>query len=95
MFIYVLTIFILAAFLGYFTVWSVSPSLHSPLMSVSNAISGIVILGGLQIAGNTDNFTALLLSLAAIFCAAVNLMGGFVVSERMLELFKKRDDDEH
>lgn len=92
--IYLLTIFILSGLLGYFTVWSVSPSLHSPLMSVTNAISGIIILGALQIAGNTENSLVLILSLCAIFLATVNLLGGFIVSERMLELFKKRDKND-
>ncbi len=91
MFIYLLTIFVLALFLGYFIVWRVSPSLHSPLMSVTNAISGIVIIAACKIAGNTDDVFVLILSLCAIFLATVNLMGGFVVSERMLELFKKKE----
>lgn len=93
MLIYLITIFILSAFLGYFTIRSVSPSLHSPLMSVTNAVSGLVILGAIKIAGNTENQLILYLNAAAVFLAAVNLAGGFTVSERMLELFKKKDKE--
>ena len=89
--IYILAIFILSAFLGYYVVWNVSPSLHSPLMSVSNAISGVVVLGGIKIAGETNNEIVLCISLIAIFLASINLSGGFVVSGRMLDLFKKRN----
>ncbi len=91
MFIYLLTIFILASFLGYYIVWRVSPSLQAPLMSVTNAISGIVILGAIKIAGQTQDERVLWISLLAVFLASINVAGGFFVSERMLELFKKRD----
>lgn len=94
MIIYIIAIFILSAFLGYYIVWNVSPSLHSPLMSVSNAISGVVILGGIKIAGETNDIFVLGISLIAIFLASVNLSGGFVVSGRMLELFKKRNTND-
>lgn len=88
--IYLAAIFILAAFLGYFTVWNVPQSLHSPLMSVSNAISGVIILGAVHITGGTEDIKVLCLGLVAIYLSAVNLAGGFVVSDRMLALFKKR-----
>ena len=85
-----LTIFMLACFVGYFVVWGVTPALHSPLMSVSNAISGVVIVGALIIAGIETFDTPKYLGLAAVFLAAVNIFGGFAVSHRMLLMFKKK-----
>lgn len=85
-----LTILVLACFIGYFVVWGVTPALHSPLMSVSNAISGIVIIGALITAGYAVG-TAKYFSLAAIFLASVNIFGGFAVSHRMLLMFKKKE----
>jgi len=89
--IYLFTIFILAAFVGYFAVRSVSPALHSPLMSVSNAISGVIVLGAIHLAGNAGDNVVLFFSLTAVFLATLNLAGGFAVSVRMLELFKKKE----
>ena len=86
-----LTIFILACFVGYFVVWGVTPALHSPLMSVSNAISGVVIVGALIVAGNTAAGSAKILGLIAVFLASINIFGGFAVSQRMLEMFKKKE----
>ncbi len=86
-----LTIFILACFVGYFVVWGVTPALHSPLMSVSNAISGVVIVGALIVAGNTASGSAKILGLIAVFLASINIFGGFAVSQRMLEMFKKKE----
>ncbi len=86
-----LTIFILACFVGYFVVWGVTPALHSPLMSVSNAISGVIIVGALLTAGNTDAPAAETLGLIAVFLASVNIFGGFAVSHRMLLMFKKKE----
>ncbi len=86
-----LTIFMLACFVGYFVVWGVTPALHSPLMSVSNAISGIVIIGALITAGGEEMNTAKLLSLGAVFLASLNIFGGFAVSHRMLAMFKKKE----
>lgn len=80
-----LTIFVLTLFIGYFVVWGVTPALYSPLMSVSNAISGIVIVGAFVCGGN--NYWAT----AAVFLAAVNIFGGFTVSARMLTMFKKKE----
>ena len=86
-----LTILVLACFIGYFVVWGVTPALHSPLMSVSNAISGIVIVGALVVAGVEENGVAKYLGLAAVFGAAINIFGGFAVSHRMLLMFKKKE----
>lgn len=85
-----LTILVLACFIGYFVVWGVTPALHSPLMSVSNAISGVVIIGALITAGYATGL-AKGLSLAAIFLASINIFGGFAVSHRMLLMFKKKE----
>lgn len=86
-----LTIFVLACFIGYFVVWGVTPALHSPLMSVSNAISGVVIVGALITAGVTETGVSKFIGLAAVFLASVNIFGGFAVSQRMLSMFKKKE----
>lgn len=85
-----LTILTLSCFIGYFVVWGVSPALHSPLMSVSNAISGIVIIGALITAGTNDMGLVKILGLFAIFFASLNIFGGFGVSHRMLAMFTKK-----
>lgn len=85
-----LTILMLACFVGYFVVWGVTPALHSPLMSVSNAISGIVIVGALITAGTSTMDTPKILGLIAVSLAAINIFGGFAVSHRMLLMFKKK-----
>ncbi len=85
-----LTILMLACFVGYFVVWGVTPALHSPLMSVSNAISGIVILGALITAGINEMNSSKIMGLIAVFLAAVNIFGGFAVSHRMLLMFRKK-----
>ena len=85
-----MTVFVLAAFVGYFVVWGVTPALHSPLMSVSNAISGIVIVGALITAGVAEMDGAKIWGLAAVVLAAINIFGGFAVSQRMLLMFKKK-----
>ena len=91
--LFLFTIFILSCFIGYFVVLGVTPALYSPLMSVSNAISGIVIIGALYTTIYSDNFTiSEVLSVAAVFLASVNIFGGFAISERMLAMFKKKDD---
>lgn len=89
-----LTIFVLACFIGYFVVKGVSPALHSPLMSVSNAISGIIIIGAILIAGKQETDLAKLFSLFAVFLASVNIFGGFAISQRMLRMFKKKTKTE-
>lgn len=85
-----ITILTLACFVGYFVVWGVTPALHSPLMSVSNAISGIVIVGALITAGISDISTPKILGLIAVTLASINIFGGFAVSQRMLQMFKKK-----
>jgi NAD(P) transhydrogenase subunit alpha len=83
------TVFVLACFVGYHVVWSVTPALHTPLMSVTNAISGIIVLGGmLQIVRGTFS-AAEILGLAAVFLAMINVSGGFLVTQRMLKMFRR------
>ena len=85
-----MTILVLACFVGYFVVWGVTPALHSPLMSVSNAISGVVIVGALITAGIDDMNEVKILGLAAVVLASINIFGGFAVTQRMLLMFKKK-----
>ena len=90
-FISILSIFVLACFVGYYVVWSVTPALHTPLMSVTNAISGIIIVGGmLQVGSNVDVPT--LLGGAAVLIAAINVAGGFLVTRRMLRMFHREGE---
>ena len=87
--VFYLIIFVLAIFVGYHVVWSVTPALHTPLMSVTNAISGIIVLGGmLQIIGRTGS-AAEILGLVSIFVATINISGGFLVTHRMLKMFRR------
>lgn len=86
-----LDIFILSCFVGYFAIWSVTPVLHSPLMSVTNAISGIVIIGAFQALNNIHSANDAYLLYAAVFFASINIFGGFCVSARMLNMFKPKD----
>jgi NAD(P) transhydrogenase subunit alpha len=89
-FIFAITVFVLACFVGYYVVWKVTPALHTPLMSITNAISGIIIIGSL-IAASHDGFNlSSALGYLATFFAAINIFGGFIVTERMLEMFKKK-----
>ncbi len=93
-FLYLLTVFILSCFIGYFVVQGVTPALYAPLMSVSNAISGIVIVAALSAAAFSDSFDITeILSLLSIFFAGLNVFGGFAVSARMLQMFTKRKTD--
>ena len=85
------TILVLACFVGYFVVWGVTPALQSPLMSVSNAISGVVIVGALITAGTPEMSSHKILGLIAVVLASINIFGGFAVSQRMLEMFKKKN----
>jgi len=93
-FIFRLSIFILSIFIGYYVVWSVTPSLHTPLMSVTNAISSVIIVGAIiaALAGSLENtFTSSsIFGLLAIVLAAVNIFGGFLVTQRMLQMYKKK-----
>jgi len=96
-FIFRLSIFILSIFIGYYVVWSVTPSLHTPLMSVTNAISSVIIVGAIiaALAGNNTNVfdTANIYGFLAIFLAAINIFGGFLVTQRMLAMYKKKKKD--
>ncbi len=84
------TIFILACFIGYYVVWRVTPALHTPLMSITNAISGIIIIGALLASGSNIFDGASIFGFIAVFIAAINIFGGFVVTQRMLLMFKKK-----
>jgi len=84
------TVFVLACFIGFYVVWSVTPALHSPLMGVTNAISSVIIVGALIAAGPADLTNAGWLGLVAVLLASVNIFGGFIVTERMLAMFKKK-----
>ncbi len=85
-----LTVFVLAVFVGYYVVWKVTPALHSPLMSVTNAISSVIIVGALIAAGPADVNFSKVVGFVAIMLASVNIFGGFIVPQRMLQMFKKR-----
>jgi len=89
-FIYRLAIFFLAIFVGYYVVWSVTAALHTPLMSVTNAISSVIIVGALIAAGPEDMTLSKILGVIAIGLAAVNIFGGFLVTQRMLAMYKKK-----
>ncbi len=89
-FFFRLSIFVLAIFVGYYVVWSVTPALHTPLMSVTNAISSVIIVGGLIAAGPADMTLSKIFGVVAIGLAAVNIFGGFVVTQRMLAMYKKK-----
>ena len=93
-FIFRLSIFILSIFVGYYVVWSVTPSLHTPLMSVTNAISSVIIVGAIiaALAGPMDNIfeKSNIFGFFAIILASVNIFGGFLVTQRMLQMYKKK-----
>jgi NAD(P) transhydrogenase subunit alpha len=84
------TVFVLAVFVGYYVVWSVTPALHTPLMSVTNAISSVIIVGALLAAAPMEGGTAKILGGIAVGLAAVNIFGGFTVTQRMLQMYKKK-----
>ena len=86
-----LTVFVLAVFVGYHVVWNVTPALHTPLMSVTNAISSVILVGAILAAGSGTRGTTALLGTVAVALAAINTFGGFLVSQRMLEMFKKKE----
>jgi NAD(P) transhydrogenase subunit alpha len=86
-----LIIFVLAIYVGYHVVWTVTPALHTPLMAVTNAISAIVIVGAMLAAGLTEGTLARVMGTLAVALAAVNVFGGFLVTQRMLEMFKKKE----
>jgi len=90
-FISILSIFVLACFVGYYVVWSVTPALHTPLMSVTNAISSVIVVGALIAAAAAGSPSSKWLGLAAVALASVNIFGGFAVTARMLAMYKKRE----
>jgi NAD(P) transhydrogenase subunit alpha len=106
-FIFGITVFVLACFVGYYVVWRVTPALHTPLMAVTNAVSGIIIVGAIiaagkmetpQLLGNdivthvmSDTSISTVLGFIAIVLASINIFGGFIVTQRMLQMFKKKE----
>jgi len=96
-FIFRFSIFILSIFIGYYVVWSVTPSLHTPLMSVTNAISSVIIVGAIiaALASSSNNIFEMsnIFGFLAIILAAVNIFGGFLVTQRMLQMYKKKKKD--
>ncbi len=90
-FIFGFTVFVLACFVGYYVVWRVTPALHTPLMSVTNAISGIIIVGAIIALGPNGFGFSHTLGLVAVIIASINIFGGFVVTQRMLDMFKKKE----
>ena len=86
-----LIIFVLAIYVGYHVVWTVTPALHTPLMAVTNAVSAIIIVGAMLAAGLTEGLTGQVAGTLAVALAAVNVFGGFLVTQRMLEMFKKKE----
>jgi len=91
-FVSVFTVFVLAIFVGYYVVWSVTPALHTPLMAVTNAVSGIIVVGAMLQAVTFDGQITLttILGAVAVLLASINIFGGFAVTERMLDMFKKK-----
>jgi NAD(P) transhydrogenase subunit alpha len=89
-FVFELTVFALACFVGYYVVWRVTPALHSPLMSVTNAISSVIIVGALIAAGPAGFSVAKVMGFVAVILASINIFGGFIVTQRMLQMFKKK-----
>ena len=93
-FIFRLSIFVLSVFVGYYVVWSVTPSLHTPLMSVTNAVSSVIIVGAIIAANTLNSQTGFelssILGFIAIILAAINIFGGFLVTQRMLQMYRKK-----
>ena len=89
-FVFELTVFVLAVFVGYYVVWRVTPALHSPLMSVTNAVSSVIIVGALIAAGPLSMSFAKIMGFVAVTLAAVNIFGGFIVTQRMLQMFQRK-----
>jgi NAD(P) transhydrogenase subunit alpha len=90
LFVGFLTVFVLAVFVGYYVVWRVTPALHSPLMSVTNAISSVIIVGALIAAGPAGFSFSKVMGFVAVILASVNIFGGFIVTQRMLQMFIKK-----
>lgn len=85
-----LTVFILACFVGYYVVWRVTPALHSPLMAVTNAVSSVIIVGALLAAGPVAITASKIMGLIAVVLASINIFGGFIVTQRMLQMYRKK-----
>ena len=98
-FVFRLSIFVLAIFVGYYVVWSVTPALHTPLMSVTNAISSVIVVGALlavaveaaDAVGSSGHVIAKVLGLVALILASINIFGGFLVTQRMLAMYRRKD----
>jgi H+-translocating NAD(P) transhydrogenase subunit alpha len=94
-FVYQFMVFVIAIFVGYFVVWSVTPALHTPLMSVTNAISSVIVVGALLAVGVTyaasGSILAKLFGFLALIMASINIFGGFLVTQRMLAMYKKKE----
>ncbi len=88
--IYLFAIFVMAVFVGYYVIWSVTPALHSPLLAVTNAISSVIIVGAMLATGLPGDLTAHTFGFIAVTLAGVNIIGGFLVTQRMLGMFKKK-----
>lgn len=85
-----LTVFVLACFVGYYVVWRVTPALHSPLMGITNAISSVIIVGAVIAAGPVEFSASKIMGFFAVILASINIFGGFIVTRRMLQMFKKK-----
>ena len=90
-----LTVFFLACIIGYYVVWSVTPALHSPLMGVTNAISSVIIVGAILAAGPLGHDTSKIFGIIGVVLASINIFGGFIVTYRMLSMFKKKTKKEN
>ena len=90
-FIFLFTVFVLACFIGYYVVWRVTPALHSPLMAVTNAISSVIIVGALIAAGTAAFDFSQIMGVVAVALASVNIFGGFIVTQRMLSMFRAKN----
>lgn len=90
-FVFQLAIFVLAIFVGYYVVWSVTPALHTPLMAVTNAISSVIVVGALLAVGLSASGFATFFGFIALVLASINIFGGFLVTQRMLAMYKKKD----
>ncbi len=89
-FVFLLAVFLMACFVGYYVVWNVTPALHSPLMGVTNAISSVIVVGAMLATGLGDSIVAQVFGFLAVLLASVNIFGGFTVTQRMLAMFRPR-----
>ncbi len=85
-----ITVFVLACFVGYYVVWKVTPALHTPLMAITNAVSSIIIIGAIIAAGAKGLSISSIFGFFAVLLASINIFGGFIITQRMLEMFKKK-----